>query len=72
MYRSLISTQFAQDNLDNPKWCYFDCRYELSAPEKKKAEYYVSHIPGALYVHMNQDLAIFMLLEKLVGILCLQ
>ena len=57
MYRSLISTQFAQDNLDNPKWCYFDCRYELSAPEKKKAEYYVSHIPGALYVHMNQDLA---------------
>ena len=57
MYSSLISTQFANDNLDNPKWRYFDCRYELSAPEKKKAEYYVSHIPGALYVHMNQDLA---------------
>jgi len=57
MYSSIISTQFAQDNLDNPKWRYFDCRYELSVPEKKKAEYYVSHIPGAVYVHMNQDLA---------------
>ena len=57
MYSSLISTQIAQDNLNNPKWRYFDCRYELTAPEKKKAEYSVSHIPGALYVHLSQDLA---------------
>ena len=57
MYSSLISTEIAQDHLDNPKWRYFDCRYELTAPEKKKAEYSVSHIPGALYVHLNQDLA---------------
>ena len=57
MYSSLISTQIAQDHLDNPKWRFFDCRYELTAPEKKKTEFAVSHIPGALYVHMNQDLA---------------
>jgi len=57
MYSSLISTQTAQDNLDNPNWCFFDCRYELTAPEKKKVEFTISHIPGALYVHMNQDLA---------------
>ena len=57
MYSSLISTQFAQDNLYNPKWRYLDCRYDLRVPEKKKAEYFVSHIPGALYVHMNKDLA---------------
>ena len=57
MYSSLISTQSAQDHLDNPKWRFFDCRYELTAPEKKKAEFSVSHIPGALYVNMNQDLA---------------
>ena len=57
MHSSLISTQIAQDHLDNPKWRFFDCRYELTAPEKKKAEFAVSHIPGALYVHMNQDLA---------------
>ena len=57
MHSSLISTQIAQDHLDNPKWRYFDCRYELTAPEKKNAEFAVSHIPGALYVNMNQDLA---------------
>ena len=57
MYSSIISTQFAQDNLYNPKWRYFDCRYDLRVPDKKKAEYFVSHIPGALYVHMNKDLA---------------
>ena len=57
MYSSLISTQIAQDHLDNPNWRYFDCRYELTAPEKKEKEYLVSHIPGALYVNMNQDLA---------------
>ena len=57
MHGSLISTQIAQDHLDNPKWHFFDCRYELTGPEKKKAEFAVSHISGALYVHMNQDLA---------------
>ena len=57
MHSSLISTQIAQDHLDNPKWRIFDCRYELTAPEKIKAEFSVSHIPGALYVNMNQDLA---------------
>ena len=57
MHSSLISTQIAQDNLDNPKWRYFDCRYELTAPEKKEAEYLVSHIPGAFYVHMSRDLS---------------
>ena len=57
MHSSLISTQIAQDHLDNPKWRFFDCRYELTAPEKIKAEFSVSHIPGALYVNMNQDLA---------------
>ena len=57
MHSSLISTQIAQDHLDNPKWRFFDCRYVLTAPEKKREEFAVSHIPGALYVHMNQDLA---------------
>ena len=57
MHSSLISTQIAQDNLDNPKWRFFDCRYELTVPENKKAEFAVSHVPGTLYVHMNQDLA---------------
>jgi len=57
MFSSLISTQIAQDNLDNPKWCLFDCRYELTNPEKKKKEYSESHIPGAFYVDMNKDLA---------------
>ena len=57
MHSTLISTQIAQDHLDNPKWRFFDCRYELTAPEKKKAEFAISHIPCAIYVDMDQDLA---------------
>ena len=57
MYSSLISTQIAQDQLENPKWRFFDCRYDLTAPDKKKSEYSVSHIPGAFYVDMNKDLS---------------
>ena len=57
MYSSLISTQIVQGYLENPKWRFFDCRYELTSPDKKKSEYSVSHIPGALYVHLKQDLA---------------
>ena len=57
MYSSLISTQIAQDQLDNPKWRFFDCRYDLNAHDKKKSEYSVSHIPGAFYVDMNKDLS---------------
>ena len=57
MYSSLISTQIAQDYLYNSKWRFFDCRYELTEPETKKAEFAISHIPGALYVDMNHDLA---------------
>jgi len=64
MYSSLISTQIALDHLDNLKWRFFDCRYELTAPEKKKAEYSVSHIPGALYVDMKKDLATTHVLGK--------
>jgi len=57
MHSTLISTQIAQDHLDNPKWRFFDCRYELTEPEKKKAEFAISHIPCAIYVDMDQDLA---------------
>lgn len=58
MQSSLITPQIAQDHLKNPDWRFFDCRYELTAPEKKKAEFEVSHLPGAIYAHMNHDLAV--------------
>jgi thiosulfate/3-mercaptopyruvate sulfurtransferase len=41
----------------NPQWRVFDCRYDLSAPEKGVALFESGHIPGALHVHMDRDLS---------------
>lgn len=57
MHDSLISPQIVNEHLEDSNWCFFDCRYVLTEPDKKQAEFAVSHLPGALYAHMNRDLA---------------
>ncbi len=34
-----------------------DCRHELARPEVGRENYLVSHIPGALYAHLEEDLS---------------
>ncbi len=58
MYSSLISPQIVQEQLENPVWRFIDCRYVLTAPDQKKEEFEVSHLPGAIYAHTNLDLAV--------------
>ena len=57
MHDSLISPQIVNEHLEDSNWRFFDCRYVLTEPDKKQAEFAVSHLPGALYAHMNRDLA---------------
>ena len=34
-----------------------DCRFDLSDPEKGRQDYLRSHVPGAFYAHLDQDLS---------------
>jgi len=34
-----------------------DCRFDLSRPDKGRAEWLAGHIPGAFYAHLDDDLA---------------
>lgn len=56
-YKTLISTEQTFHLLNNPNIAIIDCRYNLFDPNKGKAEYQTSHIPGAIYAHLKYDLA---------------
>ena len=34
-----------------------DCRFDLSRPERGRAQWLAGHIPGAFYAHLDDDLA---------------
>ncbi|THH37656.1 sulfurtransferase [Neolewinella litorea] len=40
---------------DNP--LVLDCRFDLMAPDAGRQQYLESHIPGARYLHLNEDLS---------------
>ncbi|MGI4814233.1 MAG: sulfurtransferase [Janthinobacterium lividum] len=35
----------------------FDCRFDLAAPDTAERAYATAHVPGALYLHLDRDLA---------------
>lgn len=57
MYTTLISTQELAAHLGNPDWVVFDCRFALTDPDGGRRAYEAGHIPGARYVHLDEDLA---------------
>jgi thiosulfate/3-mercaptopyruvate sulfurtransferase len=56
-YTTLISTAGLAQHLTDSDWAIFDCRFALADPERGRRDYAHSHIPGALYAHLNEDLA---------------
>jgi thiosulfate/3-mercaptopyruvate sulfurtransferase len=52
---TLVSTQALSSELAG--WRVFDCRHDLLKPEHGEAQYRESHIPGALFAHMERDLS---------------
>lgn len=61
MYSTLISTTELQQHLHDPDFVIVDCRFELSvnkaSDEAGRDAYRRSHIPGAVYAHLNNDLS---------------
>jgi len=56
-YTTLISTDELARHLDDPDWAIVDCRFELGDPEAGRRSYLQSHIPGAVYAHLDEDLS---------------
>lgn len=54
---ALVDTGTLARRLDDPDWVVFDCRHDLTAPERGRAEYAQSHIPGARFLHLDEDLS---------------
>ena len=55
MHTTLISTDELQKNLGS--WRVFDCRHDLMKPDLGEQQYRESHIPGALFAHLDRDLS---------------
>ncbi len=56
-YTTLVSAQTLADNLDNPNWVIFDCRFSLADSDAGGKAYRQGHSPGARYAHLNDDLS---------------
>lgn len=56
-YTTLISAAELADNINNPDWVVFDCRFSLADSEAGGKAYRHGHLPGARYAHLNDDLS---------------
>ena len=53
----LITTDELAKHLGDPDWVVFDTRHDLVDPDVGPAAYGASHIPGAYFFHVDEDLA---------------
>lgn len=56
-YRTLIEPSQLEGHLGDPDWVVVDCRFSLAEPDRGRASYDQSHIPGAVYAHLDEDLS---------------
>jgi len=53
----LVTTQELAQHLDDPGWVVFDTRHDLMDAEKGRRAYAAGHVPGAYFLHVDDDLA---------------
>lgn len=56
-YRTLISVAQLQAALQQDDPLLFDCGFDLAQPEAGRMTYAAGHLPGAHYLHLDEDLA---------------
>ena len=56
-YTTLISVEDLKEHLGDPNWVIIDCRFSLADTEQGRHAYQESHIPGAQYAHLDDDLS---------------
>ena len=55
--RQLLGCQELSGRLECSDWRVIDCRFDLSDPTAGRRDYEVAHIPGAVFMDLNEDLA---------------
>jgi thiosulfate/3-mercaptopyruvate sulfurtransferase len=53
----LVSVDELAAHLEDPAWVVCDCRHDLANYEAGRRAYRESHIPGARFVHLDEDLS---------------
>ena len=56
-YTNLIDAVALRDHLGDPAWVVVDCRFSLTDTEAGRRAYRESHLPGARYAHLDEDLS---------------
>ena len=56
-FKTLISVQGLFQFLAEPNWKIVDCRFSLDDPDQGHLDYQQSHIPGAIYAHLDNQLS---------------
>jgi thiosulfate/3-mercaptopyruvate sulfurtransferase len=54
---TLIGTADLQARLDDPSLVLIDCRHDLAKPDWGREAYASAHIPGARFLHLDEDLS---------------
>ena len=54
-YSTLVSSDTLYPHLG--EWVVVDCRFSLDDPGRGRRDYTTSHIPGAVYAHIDEDLS---------------
>jgi thiosulfate/3-mercaptopyruvate sulfurtransferase len=56
-HTALIQAAELAAHLNDPNWVVFDCRHDLADMEAGRRAYLDSHIPGARFAHLDEDLS---------------
>ncbi|PLK49925.1 sulfurtransferase [Uliginosibacterium sp. TH139] len=57
MHTTIISAATLQAHLADPAWIVLDVRHDLSDPQAGRAAYTAGHLPGAFFLHLDEDLS---------------
>lgn len=57
MPKPVVSPEWVQAHLDDPKLVLIDCRFTMGEPTAGRARYAAGHLPGATYFDLEQDLS---------------
>lgn len=56
-FSTLIGAHELAHRIGNPDWRIFDCRHDLANPDFGRAAYARGHLPGAIFLHLDEDLS---------------
>lgn len=56
-YVTLIDAAALHAHVHDPRWVIVDCRFNLADTEAGRRAYRESHLPGARYAHLDEDLS---------------